>query len=89
MVAAAMWTGRGARSAAGVPLRRVVGVAASAAGLVARVALAAVRLVWGLVPAALMSVGAWLAYEPAGFVVAGALLLLDRVLDERGRHGDE
>lgn len=31
----------------------------------------------------LISYGAWLAYRPAGFVVAGVLLLADRVAEER------
>jgi hypothetical protein len=37
----------------------------------------------GLAGLALISYGAWLAYRPAGFVVAGVLLLADRVVDER------
>lgn len=34
---------------------------------------------------ALVSYGAWLAYHPAGFVVAGVLLVLIPVLERRGR----
>ncbi len=33
----------------------------------------------------LLSLGAWMAWHPAGFLVAGALLMLVPVLYERGR----
>lgn len=58
---------------------------AGAAGTALRVTLALVLAVRGVAGVALVSYGAWLAYEPAGFVVAGLLVLADRVLDERSR----
>lgn len=45
--------------------------------------LAAVEALRGLAGLVLISYGAWLAYHPAGFVVAGVLLLADRIMDER------
>lgn len=87
VVAVAGWANR----RAGLPRVRVrlVGAAAGAAGVVARVVLTAVvasRAVTGLL---LISYGAWLAYRPAGFVVAGVLLLADRLTDAplRGETG--
>lgn len=56
--------------------RRRVRAAVSAAGA----GLLAVRALAGL---ALVAFGAWLAWEPAGFMVAGVGLLADRLLDER------
>lgn len=44
---------------------------------------AALLAVQGLAGLALISFGAWLAWEPAGFIVAGVGLLADRLLDER------
>lgn len=78
---ATAWMNRGARPGMS-PWRRAVGVAAGTAGTVARVVLAALRLVWGVTPAVLISVGAWMAWEPAGLMVGGVLLLVDRVWDE-------
>lgn len=52
---------------------------AAALGALVRVVLAALPGVVGLV---LLAVGAWLAWPPAGFMVAGAVLLADRVADE-------
>lgn len=57
---------------------------ASGAGTALRVALAGVLAVRGLAALVLLSYGAWLAYEPAGWMVAGALLLADRLADARG-----
>lgn len=37
----------------------------------------------GLIGLVLLSVGAWMAYHPAGFIVPGALLLADKVATER------
>lgn len=45
--------------------------------------LAAVVALRGLAGLLLISYGAWLAYPPAGFVIAGVLLLADRVMEER------
>ena len=46
---------------------------------------AAVGVVWRAFPVllgwALVSVGAWLAWPPAGFLTAGGLLLADQVAD--------
>jgi hypothetical protein len=46
---------------------------------------AAVGAVWRVFPVllgwALVSVGAWLAWPPAGFLTAGGLLLADQVAD--------
>jgi hypothetical protein len=41
------------------------------------------RDVTGLTGASLVSYGAWLVYHPAGFIVAGALLLAGALLDAR------
>jgi hypothetical protein len=59
----------------------------SAAGPILAALLSAVIAVRGLAGLALISYGAWLAYRPAGFVVAGVLLLADRVVDERRERG--
>lgn len=40
------------------------------------------RLLPSLLALLLLSYGAWLAWPPAGFMLAGALLLADRVHDE-------
>lgn len=47
------------------------------------------RLLPSLLAVLLLSYGAWLAWPPAGFMLAGALLLADRVHDqyERGKAG--
>lgn len=47
------------------------------------------RLLPSLLAVLLLSYGAWLAWPPAGFMLAGALLLADRVHDqfERDRSG--
>jgi hypothetical protein len=58
---------------------------AGAAGTVVRAALAAVLAVRGIAGAALVAAGAWMAWPPAGFIVAGAALLADRILDDRPR----
>ena len=42
-----------------------------------------VRAAPGLGGLALISYGAWLAYHPAGFIVAGFGLLVDRIADAR------
>ena len=49
---------------------------AAAAGVAVRVVL---RALPGLLGLLLLSVGAWLAWPPAGPMVAGALLIADRV----------
>ncbi|MFA5712534.1 hypothetical protein [Mycolicibacterium sp.] len=57
----------------------VVGALAAAAGHVARVARKVAVNLPGVAGAGLISFGAWLAWAPAGFIVAGLfLLLLDR-----------
>lgn len=61
-------------------MKRLRLTAATAAGIVCRAAPG----VGGL---ALVSYGAWLAYHPAGFVVAGAGLLADRIADARRTAG--
>jgi hypothetical protein len=38
----------------------------------------------GVAGAALISYGAWLVYRPAGFLVAGALLLIGAIFVARG-----
>lgn len=53
---------------------------AAAAGAAARVVVRALPGVAGLL---LVSFGAWLAFEPAGFITAGVLLLADRVAAAR------
>lgn len=53
---------------------------AAALGAAVRVALAAVPGLAGLV---LLAVGAWMAWPPAGPMVAGALLVADRVVSQR------
>jgi hypothetical protein len=63
---------------------RLPGAVRSAAGPAGAALLAALMAVRGLAALVLISYGAWLAYRPAGFVVAGVLLLADRVVDERG-----
>lgn len=63
---------------------RLPAAARSAAGPVIAALLAVVMALRGLAGLMLISYGAWLAYRPAGFVVAGLLLLADRVVDERG-----
>lgn len=39
----------------------------------------------GLLGLGLVSYGAWLAWQPAGFLTAGALLLADQIADRRAR----
>lgn len=53
---------------------------AATAGAAARVVVRALPGVLGLV---LASFGAWLVFEPAGFITAGVLLLADRVATAR------
>lgn len=65
---------------------RVVSAAATAAGVAGsavRALLVTVVAVRGAAALLLISYGAWLAYRPAGFIVGGLLLLVDRMLDER------
>ncbi|MGI5232870.1 hypothetical protein [Actinoallomurus sp. CA-142502] len=57
-------------------LNRLRLLAATAAGH-------AVRAAPGIGGLALVSYGAWLAYHPAGFIIAGGGLLADRVADAR------
>lgn len=84
MVATVEWTNPRARRSKLVAWRgRVAGAAAVSAGSVLRALFVAVVAVRGLAGLALISYGAWLAYPPAGFVTAGLLLLVDRMLDER------
>jgi hypothetical protein len=44
----------------------------------------------GLIGLALLAVGAWMVYPPAGLITAGVLVLADRVVSARGerRGGD-
>lgn len=63
---------------------RLPTAARSAAGPVIAALMSAVIALRGLAGLALISYGAWLAYRPAGFVLAGVLLLADRMVDERG-----
>jgi hypothetical protein len=63
---------------------RLPTTASSAAAPMIAALLSAVMALRGLAGLALISYGAWLAYRPAGFVVAGALLLADRMVDEHG-----
>lgn len=58
--------------------------ARSAARPMVAALMSAVIALRGLAGLALISYGAWLAYRPAGFVLAGVLLLADRMVDERG-----
>lgn len=53
--------------------------APDAATLAGRAARAAVRALPGLLGLLLVAYGCWLAWAPAGFIAAGALLLADRV----------
>lgn len=68
---------------AGVRVGRRIPDLAAAAGSGVRFALSAVVLLRGLVGLLLVSYGAWLAYEPAGFIVFGLGVLADRLADER------
>lgn len=43
-----------------------------------------VRDAIGVCGAALVAYGSWMVYEPAGFIVGGALLLVGAVLHARG-----
>jgi hypothetical protein len=61
-------------------MKRLKLPAATTAGLLFR----ALPGIGGL---ALVSYGAWLAYHPAGFVVAGVVLLADRIADARRTAG--
>lgn len=63
--------------------RRAVAALAGAAGVLVRWAATLVLVGRAPLGLALLSYGAWLAYHPAGFVVAGGLLLADRVAEER------
>lgn len=67
--------------------------AAGAAGTLARGLLQASRAVPGLAGAGLVAYGAWLAWPPAGFISAGALVLADvvatRVADRTKKGGEE
>lgn len=58
---------------------RLVGPVAALLGTLLRLARPAVRFAPGAAGALLVSVGAWLAWPPAGLIVAGLLLLaMDR-----------
>lgn len=57
-------------------MKRTKLAAATAAGVLFRAAP-------GIGGLGLVSYGTWLAYHPAGFIVAGAGLLVDRVADAR------
>lgn len=72
------------KAAKRVRVRAAVPAIAGAAGKVLRVGLAVVLAVRGLVALGLISYGAWLVYPPAGPIMAGVLLLADRLTDERG-----
>ncbi|MGH8867084.1 MAG: hypothetical protein ACRDYU_03700 [Actinomycetes bacterium] len=61
-------------------LRRFSLGAATAAGTTVRLTR---RVLPGLAGLVLVSYGAWLAYEPAGFMTAGGLLLADRLREDR------
>lgn len=61
-------------------------VRSAAAGVLAAL-VSTVIAARGLAGLTLISYGAWLAYRPAGFVVAGVLLLADRMIDERRERG--
>lgn len=59
-------------------LRHAAGLAGSATGVVLRIGPPAAGL-------GLVSYGAWLAWAPAGFLVAGALILADQIAGRRAR----
>jgi hypothetical protein len=62
-------------------LAPLVGTAAAAVGHILRLGITVGRYTPGAAGATAVSVGAWLAWAPAGFAVAGGfLLLLDRRL---------
>lgn len=63
-------------------MRRIRNLA-SLALTYADAAASVLRDVSGLAGGALLSYGAWLAYKPAGFIVAGVLLLAGAVLAAR------
>lgn len=56
---------------------------ASAAGAAGHVAAAAIRFGPSVAGTALVSYGAWLAWQPAGFLVAGSLILADQIAGRR------
>lgn len=60
-------------------------VIAGAAGTALRVGLSAVLALRALAGVVLVAFGAWLAWPPAGFIVAGVALLADRLHDARSR----
>jgi hypothetical protein len=43
----------------------------------------------GLIGLALLSYGAWMAFQPAGFIVPGVLLLADKIATERKAGGSQ
>jgi hypothetical protein len=59
---------------------------AAAAGRLLRLVLAALPGLLGLL---LLAYGAWLAWQPAGFMTAGVLLLADRVASRWPQEGAE
>ncbi|MEV4001005.1 hypothetical protein [Actinomadura sp. NPDC049753] len=61
--------------------------AAAAAGTALRAVFTAVLAVRALAGVMLVAYGAWLAWPPAGFIVAGAALLADRLDDRRRPDG--
>lgn len=71
------------KAAIRVRVRAVLPSIADVAGKVVRVGLAVVLAVRGLAALCLISYGAWLFYPAAGFIMAGVLLLADRLADER------
>lgn len=61
--------------------RRLVPAATAGASAALQGVLAAILAVRGLAGLALVAYGAWLAWPPAGFIVAGAGLLADHLAD--------
>lgn len=69
----------------GIGRRRLRGEAwpslAAASGAALRAAYTALMALRGVIALCLVSCGAWMAYEPAGPIVAGVLILADRLSD--------
>ena len=66
-------------------LKRVAAGASSAAAALGRLLPDLIREVAGYGGVALLAYGAWMVYPPAGFIVAGALLLIGSLLAVKGR----